>query len=129
MTTRSGRMKSPMALPSRRNSGLEATSKSRSRRVALMISAMRRLVPTGTVDLVTITAYPDSACATCSAAATTYVRSAWPPPRPDGEDPRLGVLDAGGEIAGEREPPGCHIPLHQLVEAGLVDRHVPGMQS
>ena len=56
ITTRSGRMKSPMALPSRRNSGLEATSNSRSGRASRMISAIRRPVPTGTVDLVTITA-------------------------------------------------------------------------
>lgn len=55
-TDRSGRMKSPIALPSRRNSGLDATSKSASGRVARMISAMRRLVPAGTVDFVTTTA-------------------------------------------------------------------------
>ncbi len=56
ITTRSGRMKSPMALPSRRNSGFEATSNASSGRVARTISAMRRPVPTGTVLLVMITA-------------------------------------------------------------------------
>jgi hypothetical protein len=55
MTTRSGRMKSPIAEPSRRNSGFEATSKSASGRASRTIRATSRLVPTGTVDLVTIT--------------------------------------------------------------------------
>jgi hypothetical protein len=39
--------------------------------VARTISAMRRLVPTGTVDFVTITEYPLKAMATFSAAANT----------------------------------------------------------
>ena len=56
ITTRSGRMKSAMAAPSRRNSGLLATSNSRSGRASRTISAIRRPVPTGTVDFVTITA-------------------------------------------------------------------------
>ena len=56
ITMRSGRMKSPMALPSRRNSGLDATSNSPSGRTSRMISSKRRPVPTGTVLLVTITA-------------------------------------------------------------------------
>ena len=55
MTTRSGRMKSPMAEPSRRNSGLEATSKSAVGLVRRMIASTSRPVPTGTVDLLTIT--------------------------------------------------------------------------
>ena len=69
ITTRSGRMKSPMALPSRRNSGFEATSKSSSGRKPCTISRMRSPVPTGTVDLVTMTVYSVSARATCSVAA------------------------------------------------------------
>ena len=56
ITTRSGRMKSPIALPSRRNSGLLATSNSPSGRARRMISSIRRPVPTGTVLLVTTTA-------------------------------------------------------------------------
>jgi hypothetical protein len=55
MTTLSGRMKSSMAEPSRRNSGLETTSKSASGRVSAMIRSTSRPVPTGTVDLVTTT--------------------------------------------------------------------------
>jgi len=55
MTTRSGRMKSPMAEPSRRNSGLEAMSNSASGRTRRMIASTSRPVPTGTVDLVTTT--------------------------------------------------------------------------
>ena len=45
-----------MAEPSRRNSGLEATSNSSSGRAARMMAAMLRPVPTGTVLLVTMTA-------------------------------------------------------------------------
>ena len=55
MTTRSGRMKSSIAAPSRRNSGFEQTSKSASGRAPRMIRSTSRPVPTGTVDLVTIT--------------------------------------------------------------------------
>ena len=55
MTTRSGSMKSPIAEPSRRNSGLEAMSKSASGRALRIASATLRPVPTGTVDLVTMT--------------------------------------------------------------------------
>ena len=56
ITTRSGRMKSPIAEPSRRNSGLDATSNSASGRAARTRSATLRPVPTGTVDFVTMTA-------------------------------------------------------------------------
>jgi hypothetical protein len=54
-TTRSGRLKSSIAEPSRRNSGFEAISNSASGRVLRIISSTLRLVPTGTVDFVTIT--------------------------------------------------------------------------
>ena len=55
MTTRSGRMKSDNAAPSRRNSGLEATSKSASGFSSMTMRLTLRAVPTGTVDLSTIT--------------------------------------------------------------------------
>ena len=70
ITTRSGRMKSPTALPSRRNSGLLATWIARSGRMRLTISLICRPVPTGTVDLVTSTSPSRLAArATPSAAA------------------------------------------------------------
>ena len=52
MTTRSGFMKSSMAEPSRRNSGLETTDAWWPLPEASRISSMRRPVPIGTVDLV-----------------------------------------------------------------------------
>ncbi len=64
-------MKSPMAAPSRRNSGLEATLISRSGRVSDTSRLILRPVPTGTVDFVTSTSGPCAALATCSAAAKT----------------------------------------------------------
>ena len=57
MTTRSGFMKSEMASPSFRNSGLETTSKSkflpRAASSSVMMARTRSAVPTGTVDLST----------------------------------------------------------------------------
>ena len=56
MITRSGRMKSLIAEPSRRNSGLEMTSTSARGLASRMMRATSRPVPTGTVDFMTITA-------------------------------------------------------------------------
>ena len=64
---RSGFMKSVTASPSLRNSGLEATAKSQRACWRVMVSILSP-VPTGTVDLVTMTAQPVSALATVSAA-------------------------------------------------------------
>ena len=55
ITTRSGRMKSWIAEPSRRNSGFEATSNRTFGQTRRRIAATSRPVPTGTVDLVTTT--------------------------------------------------------------------------
>jgi hypothetical protein len=59
ITTRSGRMKSPMAAPSRRNSGLEATLKWKARPTLSCSSRIQRrtrsAVPTGAVLLLTTT--------------------------------------------------------------------------
>ncbi len=57
MTTRSGRWKSAMAAPSRRNSGLLATSKSAAGLACAAMWATCRAVPTGTVLLLAITVY------------------------------------------------------------------------
>ncbi len=48
-------MKSSIAAPSRRNSGFETTSNSAAGAAEVRTSATLRLVPTGTVDLVTTT--------------------------------------------------------------------------
>ena len=57
--TRSGRMKSSTAAPSLRNSGLETTlngmSRPRSASTSSTAARTRSAVPTGTVDLLTIT--------------------------------------------------------------------------
>jgi hypothetical protein len=55
ITIRSGRLKSAIAAPSRRNSGFETTAKAASGRVSRMIRSTSSPVPTGTVDLVTTT--------------------------------------------------------------------------
>jgi len=69
MTMRSGRLKSPIAAPSRRNSGLETTWTSTSGRCSRTIRSTSSPVPTGTVDLVTMTAGPSSAATISRAAA------------------------------------------------------------
>ena len=68
-STRSGCMKSWMAEPSRRNSGLEQTANSPSGRAARRRRSISRLVPTGTVDLVTMTVKPLRCGAISSTAA------------------------------------------------------------
>ena len=82
ITTRSGLMKSFMAAPSFRNSGLLATSKgistprlfNSSQIAAFTFSA----VPTGTVDLVTNTKYLFIFRPTVRATSNTYFKSALP---------------------------------------------------
>ena len=81
-TTRSGLMKSLMAAPSLRNSGLEATSKgtsaprfaSSSATAAFTLAA----VPTGTVDFVTSRVYLLILRPNVRATSSTYFRSALP---------------------------------------------------
>ena len=68
---RSGCLKSWMAAPSRRNSGFETTANSASGRASRMMRSTSSPVPTGTVDLVTITVKPASAAAISRAAAWT----------------------------------------------------------
>jgi len=72
-TIRSGRMKSSTAAPSLRNSGLETVSNGMSnprvaRRSAIRVRT-RSVVPTGTVDLVTMTR--------CPSIASPIVRATW----------------------------------------------------
>ena len=69
MTTRSGRMKSSIADPSRRNSGLEATSNVPSARRRATIRRTSSQVTTGTVDLVTMTAWASPSAPAMSSAA------------------------------------------------------------
>ncbi len=70
-TMRSGRLKSVMAAPSRRNSGFETTATSASGRSSRMMRSTSSPVPTGTVDFVTTTVKPVIARAISRAAAWT----------------------------------------------------------
>ena len=72
-------MKSPMAEPSRRNSGQETTEKSIGLGWArLTMSATQSPVPTGTVDLLMMISGAVMFSAIDLAAAATYCRSASP---------------------------------------------------
>jgi len=78
-TIRSGNLKSRIAAPSRRNSGLEAHHVSR--RIGFINQPLHFVAgATGTVDLVTTTVKPASTAA-ISRAAVDVTQSAWPSPR------------------------------------------------
>ena len=66
---RSGILKSRIAAPSRKNSGLEATLVPSGAPSSAKIRAISSPVPTGTVDLVTTTTGPVSARASSRTAA------------------------------------------------------------
>ncbi len=83
MTMRSGRMKSSMAAPSFRNSGLETTTKSRpmtclASSSARTVASTAAAVPTGTVDLLTTTVNACRCCPIWRATASTCCKSADP---------------------------------------------------
>ncbi len=46
----------------------------------------------------------------------------------DRDKHRLGAIDRGGEIAGEGQPASSDVVLHELFEAGFVNRHPPSDQ-
>ena len=81
-TTLSGVIKSLIAAPSLRNSGLDATSKSIFTPLAASSAFIASLtlfaVPTGTVDFVTIIVYLLIFCPKVLATASTYFKSAEP---------------------------------------------------
>ncbi len=86
MMIRSGRMKSSTAAPSLRNSGFETTEKRcatlpaspRAASASSTTRCTRCAVPTGTVDLSTITLNPVMCRPMLRAASSTYCRSAEP---------------------------------------------------
>src|SRR5579875_545694 len=82
LVLRSGFMQSLTASPSFRNSGLDTTSNStaalRAFNAAAISARTRSAVPTGTVDLFTITAGLSRCVPMLRATATTYCRSALP---------------------------------------------------
>ncbi len=121
-------MKSWMAEPSRRNSGLEQTANSPSGRAARRRRSISRLVPTGTVDFVTIDREAlqvrrdlldrgiDVGQVGVAVAAAHR--------RADGEQDDVGLLGGRPEIVGEDEAAGLHVALDEIVEARLVDRRL-----
>ena len=118
ITTRSGRRKSSIAYPSRRNSGFDTTSKSNAGPACFRIAACTlSLVPTGTVDLSTTTLYPASgrfakifprSFATCR----MYFRSA-EPSSPGGVGRHRKTISAG-RIAFSRSPENAIRPRFRL---------------
>jgi hypothetical protein len=93
-------LKSSIAAPSRRNSGLETTQVRTPGAVSRTMRSTSSPVPTGTVDLVTMTAG-----------------------RADGDEDRVGAVDRLGELGGEAQPAAFDVARHELVEPRLVDWH------
>jgi hypothetical protein len=48
--------------------------------------------------------------------------------RAHGDEYRVGAIDGGGQIGGEAQPPGGDVARHDLVEPGLVDRHLAAFE-
>src|SRR5437868_1020935 len=49
--------------------------------------------------------------------------------RPHGNEHRVGSGHRRLEIAGEAQPSGCHVAGNEMVEPGLVDRHLAARQA
>jgi hypothetical protein len=49
--------------------------------------------------------------------------------RADGDEDGIGRFDRAGQIAGERKPLGGNVARNQLIEAGLVDRHLAPFET
>ena len=130
MTTRSGFMKSSIAAPSLRNSGLEQTANAcwvSDRTAARTFSA----VPTGTVDLVTTTLWPFMLRPISLATPSTCCRSA-EPSSPGGVPTAMNTTRAArtadAQVGGEREAALLLVPAHHRLEPGLVDRDLVLLQ-
>jgi hypothetical protein len=48
--------------------------------------------------------------------------------RPDGDEDDLGGLNCRGKLGGKRQPLFLLVPLDDLLEAGLVDGHLTGLE-
>ena len=132
MTMRSGRLKSSIAAPSRRNSGLETTAKSASGRASRMMRSTSSPVPTGTVDFVTTTVKPLSAGGDVARGLIDIgeigVAVAAPGRRSDGDEDGLRLAHALGEIGREGEPFLAHVVGDEIGEPRLENRHLAGLQ-
>ena len=124
---RSGRLKSSMAAPSRRNSGFDATEISISGLESRMMRSTSSPVPTGTVDLVTTTVGPSSAAAISRASPIDVSEISVAVPaarrRSYGDHDHLGRGDCAGKVRGEGEAACSDVGGDEVGEAGLVDRH------
>ena len=127
---RSGCMKSWIAAPSFRNSGLLTTSNSiaapRFSSSDFMMPRIRSAVPTGTVDLVTTIEW--RSIRRPSSPATPYTYDMSGEPSADGGVPtaikKSSDCDAACASDGLKESrPAFHIALQQRLESRFVDRH------
>src|SRR5215472_13898533 len=129
ITMRSGSLKSRIAAPSRKNSGFDTTAQLASGRVSRMMRSTSSPVPTGTVDLVTTTVKPSSACAISRAESYTKLRSAKPSPRrTDRNEYRIRGSNCTNELSREFESASAGIAGDHFVETGLIDRHLAAIK-
>ena len=129
MRIRSGRLKSEIAAPSRKNSGLETTAKSMPGCVSRMIRSTSSPVPTGTVDFVTTTVKPSIACGDLAGGLIDIgeigMAVAAPRRRSDRDEHGLRLAHRR-KIVGKGQPVLPHIVHDEFGETRLVDRHFAG---
>ncbi len=128
MTMRSGRLKSPIAAPSRRNSGLEATAK---RAVVAdfgedaldFVAGADRHGRLGDDDRRMGEVRADFGCHGMDEGKVGMAVAA-PRGRPHGNEDGAGPGDPFGEIGGELKAARCGVAAHQFLKPGLVNRHL-----
>src|SRR5712691_6815577 len=133
MTTRSGRMKSWMADPSRRNSGFEATPKFPCGSAFLRMRSTCRLAPSTWSPRRAFAGSPRQGRGDFAGSGedVTEIGVAVAAPRrgPDRDENRIGPIDRGVEVRREAEPPRRGVAGDQLVEAELEDRDLAPRQT
>ena len=130
---RSGCLKSRIAAPSRRNSGLEATATSAVGLASRMMRSTSSPVPTGTVDLVTTTVKPRQRGGDLARGgmdiAQVGMAVAAPRRRADRDEHGVGLgAPAPARSVVKSSRPGLDVGGDQLVEARLVDRDLAALQ-
>src|SRR5215207_5194457 len=133
ITMRSGRLKSEIAAPSRRNSGFDTTAPSAWGAVSRMMRSTSSPVPTGTVDFghdggEAVERARDGAGGLMDV-GEVGVAVAAPRGRADRDEHGVGLAHGRGQVGCESKPALADVVGHQVREARLVDRHLAAPQG
>jgi hypothetical protein len=129
---RSGAMKSLIAHPSLRNSGLEITACSVPDPLSARSAATASPVPTGTVDLIAMTAkwsryFADLACGGLHRAQIGFAAGALRRAHRNEDHGPPG--DRLAHFGRKPQPPGGVVPRDHILQPGLVERAATGIQK